>query len=461
VLEALAASRDGTVAIVVHLTEQVDRSRYAVPPDAVLLKEDRIALRQDLYNRKTALAAASRANLEPFLQTQNARDIAFYWIFNGFAATVDAQALQAIAARPEVAQVFHDTPLRVITHNPGDAQPTPNILQVDAPPVWQGTCPPPAHNLPITGEGAVVGILDTGVFLQHDALEEHYRGFGGSHDWNWFDFVGQGPAQGQAPYDDFVGPPCCGHGTPVTGAVVSYNSAMQNWHYGVTPATKWIAVKVCDSAGVCPKVIAGLQWMIAPTRLNGTQPDPGKVPDIVNISLGWSGCSTVYRPAIQALRDAGILPVIAAGNNGPSSGSITYPGCYPEALTVGAVNQNDSIATFSSRGPGPWGVKPDVVAPGVSLVVPSAGGENASIQVGGTSLAAPHVAGLAALIVETGGAFGDPESIKTFIRLNAVPLGSPYPNNTYGWGRMDVYTTICDILTQLFDPGGESGEGGE
>lgn len=428
ILEGLAASRDGEVPIIVHLTDQVDRSLFAPIPDEILSKEELIALRQNLYTMKTAIANASRAILEPFLQTQRASKVKFYWIFNGFTATVDVHALQAIARRPEVARIFYDEIASVVTHNPGDAQPTQNVQLVTAPQAWGSS----------TGANSVIGIIDTGVFLQHRALEEHYRGFGGSHNYNWFDFVnGQ-----QAPYDDFVGF-CgfnCGHGTAVTGAAVSYNSTTQNWHFGVSPAAKWIAVKAFDSSGAAPssRIFDSMQWMLAPTRLDGSGADPSQAPDIVNGSFSLSSCTEILRPAVQAYVNARIIPIFTAGNSGPGSGTVLAPGCYPESLAVGATDQNDVIASFSSRGPSLFGViEPDLVAPGVSVQLPCACGNDVWVQLSGTSFSAPHITGAAALLTSVY-SHPYPNSVyRCALKTTALDLGDAGPDNTYGWGRLN------------------------
>jgi uncharacterized repeat protein (TIGR01451 family) len=168
----------------------------------------------------------------------------------------------------------------------------------------------------------------------------------------------------------------------------------------------------------------------------------------------------VLLTVVDNVRTAGILTVQSAGNSGPSCSTISSPaGIYDASFTIGATDNNDLIASFSSRGPvtvdGSNRQKPDVSAPGVSIFSTQPGG--GFRYASGTSMAAPHVAGMAALLLSARPDLrGQVDLIEAFIRQGARPLttsqicggvpGSQIPNNTYGWGRIDALQSVTDAL---------------
>ena len=179
-------------------------------------------------------------------------------------------------------------------------------------------------------------------------------------------------------------------------------------------------------------------------------PETNDAPDVVNCSWGqtWfhliTFCSPSYREDIKAWRMAGIIPVFAAGNLGYYfpffSGS--SPATYPETISVGATDFLDVISFLSSRGPSncDLSIFPDVVAPGSSILTSSPDGGYVFAG-GGTSLAAPHVAGVVALILNANPDLTVDE-IESVLKETAKPLGLFHPNNTYGWGRVDALKAV-------------------
>jgi bacillopeptidase F len=153
-----------------------------------------------------------------------------------------------------------------------------------------------------------------------------------------------------------------------------------------------------------------------------------------------------FLPDVQALRAAGIFPVFSAGNEGElGDGTVGAPAGFPESLAVGATDFDDTVASFSSRGPSFWGeFKPEVCAPGVDIrsSIPGGGYEGGW---SGTSMAAPHVAGLAALLLSANRTLTLDE-LETFMRFTADDFGEVGPDNACGWGRIDAYDAVRWVL---------------
>jgi subtilisin family serine protease len=188
-------------------------------------------------------------------------------------------------------------------------------------------------------------------------------------------------------------------------------------------------------------------------------------PDVINNSWGCTpteGCTEpeILRQVVQNVRAAGILTVHSAGNEGPDCSMVQEPaGIYEESFSIGATDADDEIAYFSSRGPvtvdGSQRLKPNVTAPGVDIrsSVPGGGYEGGW---SGTSMAAPHVAGLVALLLSAQPALkGQVDTLETLIESTAITLttaqncggvaGHAIPNNTYGWGRVDALAAYLGL----------------
>jgi uncharacterized repeat protein (TIGR01451 family) len=365
--------------------------------------------------------------------------------------TGDQEALFAIAARPEVDIIRENRIHRLddVTSLAAGASPQAasiewNIARVGADQVWNA--------LGIDGTGVVVANVDSGVDWQHSALHTQYRGYpsaGGSR----AGVPGGGPVNHALHWhcstdEGFIYPnDNNGHGTHTMGTIVGLDGI------GMAPGAKWIAVKAFNSAGIAYDTWLhdAFQWLLAP---NG---DPALAPDVVNNSWGNdNGSYEAFRDDVRALRAAGIVPIFSAGNNGVyGPGTVGSPASYPESLAVGATDQDDVVASFSSRGPSPWGIKPDVAAPGVYVRSSTPGGGYAIYQ--GTSMAAPHVTGLAALLRQAQPTLSVTATLyaitSTARPLPSALLGveghwtldSPIPNNSTGWGRVDAYAAVRSV----------------
>ena len=355
------------------------------------------------------------------------RDVTPFWVFNGIAFTGRPRAVQELANRPDVRAVTMDeTLLGPVTEGAG--APEPNVSLVNAPALW---------DLGFMGAGVVVANMDTGVDAGHPDLAASWRGGANS----WFDPNGEHPT---VPFD------ANGHGTQTMGVMVGGSTG--GTAIGVAPGARWIAAKIFDDTGVAEvsDVHAGFQWLLDPDGDPGTS----DAPDVVSNSwtFGDTACHLDFQLDLTSLRAAGILPVFAAGNLGPGSGTSTSPGNNPEAFAVGATDGSDAIWPGSSRGPsscgGPSTTFPELVAPGVDVRTADLFGGYATVT--GTSLAAPHAAGALALLLQ---AFPDltADAQQAALEAGALDLGASGPDATFGHGRLDVLASY-DWLEAGGDP---------
>lgn len=410
-----------------------------------------------VYEVLTTYVARAQASLQRELTRRGIRHTVL-WLNNSIAIQgADRGLLDWLARRSDIAKVNLDGISRGVESNAHDA-----VGAVDRAPVvaalWNLTMvrAPETWALGYTGQGIVVADLDTGVMWDHAALKPAYRGWNGisvTHDYNWYDAV----AQSSAAIDPH------GHGTHTVGTMVGDDGAGNQ--VGVAPGAEWIGCRNMDSTGYgsVSRYISCFQFALAPTKTDGSDPDPDAAADITSNS--WScavgkelGCDdpTALITATQALRDAGIMVVSAAGNSGSACSTVREaPGMLSQSFTIGAVDSGESVASFSSRGPSTAGngIKPDVAAPGVNITSSiTSGGYGAS---SGTSMATPHVAGVIALLWSAlPGLRGEVDETEALLRRTAKPItttescggiqAGSTPNNTYGHGLIDACAAIAE-----------------
>lgn len=401
-----------------------------------------------------------------------------FWIANMVWVRADRAAIQRLAERPDVARLAANP--RVALARPEvdstrAAQPSGiewNLHQIGAPDFWAAS---------FTGQGVVVAGQDTGYDWDHPALINQYRGWNGvaaDHNYNWHDAIHSGGgscgADSPEPCDDG------NHGTHTLGTMVGDDGGLNQ--IGVAPGARWIGCRNMDEGFGTPATYSEcFQFFLAPTDLDGQNPDPDRAPHVINNS--WScppveGCTDpeVLRTVVDNARAAGIVVVVAAGNSGSSCETVnTPPAIYEASLTVGATDSSDVITSFSSRGgvtiDGSSRLKPNVAAPGRDIRSSLTGGGYSGNTWQGTSMAAPHVAGQVALLISADPRLaGDAETLERCIEATAVPRtstqectgvpGGQIPNNVYGWGRVALELPLPPFCSPawLFGDGFESGD---
>jgi serine protease AprX len=401
-----------------------------------------------VFETLTAHASRTQAPIKRLLDGMGV-SYRSHWVVNMLAVSGNRALVDALAARTDVALI--EPNLRVKSALLPKMAPIPagpsspdtiewNVQRIRANRVWARG---------FTGEGIVLGNIDTGQQWNHPALKEQYRGWDGAvadHNYSWFDPV----EDTQAPVDPH------GHGTHTVGTMIGDDGGSNQ--IGVAPGAEWIGCRAMDASGIGdPSTYGGcIEWMLAPTDLNGENPDPSKAPVAVSnswycsISFGECPNNEILLEPVQNLRAAGINWVASAGNSGPSCRTVGNDGPtaqYDETYSVGASDINNNLASFSSRGPADFmgeRIKPDIVAPGVN--VRSSYPTNIYVSLSGTSMASPHIAGTIALIYDVKPELiGDVDRTERVINNTARHISSSlcesdggFPNNLWGWGIVDA-----------------------
>lgn len=297
------------------------------------------------------------------------------------------------------------------------------VEMIDAPAVWD--------SFDTRGDGVTVAVLDSGVDPQRDDLTVD----------RWAEFDLSGDRVDSEPHDRD------GHGTHVAGTVLGDDAS--GTAIGVAPEATLYGVKVVNDTGQgsFAQIIAGMEWATA----TGTV-------DVMQLSLGATGTFRAFREPVRNARETGTLVVAASGNDGHETSS--SPGNVYETLSVGAVGENGQVPAFSSGqtlhtiddwewdDPESVGwpetyVVPTVSAPGVQVASAQAGSATALSRSSGTSMAAPHVSGVAALaIAAVDGDVTDEELFEAIRETSVHPLGADEPDDRYGHGIVDALGTV-------------------
>ncbi len=309
-------------------------------------------------------------------------------------------AIATLEADPDVVKIYQDLPVHAYLDSA--------LPMVQVPRLWEEG---------LTGEGVRIAIVDTGIDPQHPDFTGRIAASA--------DFTGEGPVDQH------------GHGTHCAGVAAGSGAASQGRYRGVAPGATLYAAKVlrANGEGMMSDVMAGVEWAVH----QGVQ--------VISLSLGGPGpCDghDALSETCDAAMEAGVVVCVAAGNDGPQPYTVGSPGCARKVITIGAVNDQDVVASFSSRGPTADGrPKPDVVLPGVNIVSARARGTKMGnivneyyTSASGTSMATPLAAGICALLLQAEPHL-TPAEIKERLMTTAINLGVDV--YAQGRGRVDAW----------------------
>lgn len=447
------AGKNSFVPVLIMLNEQADVEKVSMQSAQKLRSDDfsaakvRQGVREAVVQELEKVSESTQKGLLSYLKSQqrkgNVKEFEPFYIVNMVYALARENTIKEIAARNEVKRIHIDGEIYPIddvdkTEEAELQAPSPsdiewNIKHVNADDVW--------NQYNIDGTGVVVATIDGGVKWDHNALKHHYRGYNPStgsvdHSASWYDAWGGR----STPYDDSDS-----HGTHVMGTIVGQETSGGN-AVGVAPGAKFIAVKGLGmSNNTDSKLISAAQWMLKPGG------STANAPDVVNNSWGGGpGVDNWLRNVINAWRAADIVPVFAAGNydgyGEAPAGSISNPANYPECIAVAAINSSNRKASWSCVGPSPYDsslIKPEISAPGVSIR--SSVGSGYESGWSGTSMAAPHITGVIALMRQANPNLTVSE-IENILKNTATPLTDTRyrnsPNMGYGYGVVDALAAV-------------------
>ncbi len=397
-------------------------------------------------------ASLSQTEALAFLEGCPVERLVPFWLVNGFYCETTPEVIRLLAQRSDVMYIDHGAVETALIEPVERREASPDELnrglawgvsKINAPQVWE---------LGYEGQGVIVGIIDTGVDYNHPDLGNnmwHDTDAGYHYGYNFY-----GSGNPLDPMDDN------GHGTHCAGTVAGDGSA--GTETGVAPSATIMALRIYYYQGGYPTWIQAMEFAAE----HGAS--------VLSMSLGTTpvGNATLRTAEENALL-AGIYHSVAAGNSGPYSGSIkasgdcpppwfhpdqTFHGGQTAVVTVGATDSNDAIASFSGRGPvtwwlnvAPWHdysdtsplISPDISGPGVDVLSTYPGGGYTTMS--GTSMATPHLAGVAALLLSI-----NPElsvaQLDSLIEVTSLDLGATGKDNTFGAGRVDAYQAALAAL---------------
>ncbi len=397
---------------------------FARPP-ATLSTTNYQALRlaRENWTRKSQSGILKRLR-EKALVFDSVLKVESLWINNSAIISASPSIIREILDQGEILSLSLDRAVRleepIKDRTSGLSQTdhlTYGLEMIEARRVWE--------DFGVSGAGVTVGVLDTGwsdhlEFRNRVAIS---RDFASSYAQN-------------VPNDGH------GHGSHVMGTIGGGKLSGQS--IGVAPRVRFVVAKIFDDQGSATTagILRAMQWIADPDGDPSTPDHPAVINNSWGSPLGGVVDEARWE-AIQTWRDLQIYPVFAAGNSGPSQGTIVAPGAYPHALAVGAVDENDKITWFSSRGHVTWDgvktLKPDISAPGAWIY--SVDHRGGYIQLSGTSMAAPHVAGTVALLREARSDLSVDE-IDEILFNSSKDLGVQGPDAVYGRGRLNAFEAV-------------------
>lgn len=390
-------------------------------------------------------------------RTNSVSDVKSHWLVNSINCKATRDVINMLSNHPDVARIDYNESHQVVGELKGEKveatrkQVETHVSRVYADKVW---------DMGYTGKGVVVAVLDTGTNFDHTDINSENLWDGGSeypyHGYNLIE-------PNMMPYDDN------GHGSHCAGIICG--TGVSGSATGVAPGATLMTVKVADATGwtTMEYFTSGIEFAVE----NGA--------DVLSISIGWQDPtvseSTTFRHIFDNTLELGILSSIAAGNDGdeiffyPVPKNINAPGNCPPAwihpdqvanaggvsgvISVGSVNENNGVSEFSSRGPVTWQdtewadypynpgiglIRPDISAPGDNVVSLSHTAYNGYIALSGTSMAAPCVAGVVALMLEKNPDL-TPSDLCRIIETTATKLSNTKSNET-GSGLVNALAAV-------------------
>lgn len=453
------------IPINIELTNQYNSTDLARKSSLFKNKKERKTF---VINELKDFSKKSQADLVAVLtdlqQQGLVKNIQPFWILNGISCSATKEVIDELSRRLDIACIDYDRMFQMIPKS--KPRPADNskeivygVLKVNADDVWA---------LGYEGQDVIVAVLDTGVNYNHNDLSGNMWE-SDDYPYHGYDYVNED----NNPMDDN------GHGTHCAGTVAGQGASGSQT--GVAPQAKIMALKVLDNEGHGGS--SDISSAITFALTNGA--------DVLSMSFGMSGggdngTRSWYRNIMVNLMNAGIICSVAAGNDGyfyllyqyPIPNNIGAPGnCPPPWLhpdqtqigglsavvCVGATNQNDAIGDFSSRGPVTWQdvtgyndylyqpgiglIRPDVCAPGVEIKSLRHNNNTGYTYMDGTSMAAPCVAGVMALLLSKNPEL-TPAEVCEALETTAHPL-STTKSNTSGSGRVDALAALQSIQAQL------------
>lgn len=351
-------------------------------------------------------AAVPKAHRDEVLARHLGAKVKDLDLVDGVVANLSPRAEAALKNESDVVRIEDDLIVEALEKVKPAAQPAEvlpwGILKVKADQVWPTT----------TADLIKVAVVDTGIQLSHPDLAANIKG-------------GYNAINPTRTADDDNG-----HGTHVAGIIAGIDNTIGV--VGVGPQIDLYAVKVLNrnGSGFLSDIIEGLDWAIA----NHMQ--------VVNMSLGTSSFSQSFADAVARVNAAGIVQVAAAGNSGPGSNTVIYPAKFPQVTAVAATDSSNTVASFSSRG-----AAIDLAAPGVSVYSTYKGSTYATLS--GTSMASPHVAGVAALLLSVSAKCDldlsgscSPAEVQQRLEATALDLGASGKDTSYGSGLVNAYAAV-------------------
>ncbi len=336
-----------------------------------------------------------------------------YSLIPAVAARATKDQIANLSDDPNVEKIWYDAPVHVLLDV--------SVPLIGAPQLWSAG---------FTGKDIRICIVDTGIDANHPDFAGRIA--------ETHDFTGEGVKDGH------------GHGTHVASTAAGSGAASQGKYRGVAPEATIMVAKVLgtNGSGSTSDVMAGVEWAVQ----NNAQ--------VISLSLGSDGScdgSDALSQTCDAAMQKGHVTCVAAGNAGPDPSTVGSPGCAHDAITIGATDDDDAIASFSSRGPTSDGrVKPDVCFPGVRITAARASGTSMGrveddfyTTASGTSMATPHASGSCALLLQAHPK-ATPKQIKDALMQTAKNIG--LDANTMGAGRAQIFAAHQWLANQVPEP---------